>query len=89
MTHSYKKHPYCHVVKKDSSFKKIYNRRIRRRKLECPDGMSYKKLNESWEIEDLSDTITFEQYKNSPWIKIKNISEEQMYRDWYKYYKSK
>ncbi len=49
MSRSYKKHPIATIRR--SSYKKIYNRKIRR----CKDPAAirlYKKFNNSWEIRD-------------------------------------
>lgn len=53
MSRSYKKHPYFLMIG-DKSFKKIYNRRIRRTHLvdDIDSGGSYKKFNDSWNICD-------------------------------------
>lgn len=51
MSRSYKKHPVCNFVKPDGSWKKIYNRKVRRI-LDVPSGNWYRKLGESWNIHD-------------------------------------
>lgn len=56
MSRSYKKTPYCHYVKKDNIYKKIFNKKIRRTKLlqENDQPGTHKKLNETWYIDDYS-----------------------------------
>ena len=72
MTRSRKKTPCCHCAGHDGSWKRIYNRRLRRNPIDYengvasfPDGMAYKKLNCPWNISDLKSThVTFGQYLN-------------------------
>lgn len=53
MSRSRKKHPLIQCCG-DKSFKKIFNRRFRRKKdLDFPSGNAYRKTNESWEICDI------------------------------------
>jgi len=59
MGKSYRKHGFCHYVKKDSEMKRIFNRRIRRVPIDFAEGVStladggaYKRANEPWEICD-------------------------------------
>lgn len=86
MSRSYKKHP---VIKyagcKD--FKKLYNRRLRRSNKigieDIPNGGAYKKFNESWNINDIEEMCTWEEYQF--WY----ADEEESYRWWYKTYKAK
>ena len=55
MSRSYKKHPIIQGCG-DKSLKKIFNRRLRRRKqLDYPSGNAYKRepSNNSWEICDV------------------------------------
>ena len=67
MTRSRKKTPCCHIVKKDSWFKGHYNRKLRRTPIDfdegvssIPDGMAYRKANESWMIDDFRSVgVTF------------------------------
>lgn len=53
MSRSYKHTPSCNVVKPDGSFKRFFNRRLRRsHMLDLPQGNAYRKLNETWKIHD-------------------------------------
>lgn len=70
MTRSRKKTPCCHVVKPDPWYKPIFNRKLRRNPIDfdegvstIPDGMAYRRANESWLIYDWKDVgTTFEQF---------------------------
>lgn len=51
MSRSRKKHPIVRCG--DTFYKKIFNRRFRRKKdLDFPSGSAYRKTNESWDICD-------------------------------------
>lgn len=59
MSRSRKKTPCCHIVKKDTWFKRHFNRKLRRAPIDfgegvssLPDGNAYRKANESWLIDD-------------------------------------
>jgi len=59
MSRSRKKTPCCHIVKRDGFYKGIFNRKLRRQPIDwdegvssVPDGMAYRKANESWLIDD-------------------------------------
>lgn len=88
MSRSYKKHPYFQLAG-DKSFKKIFNRRIRRNKLtdDINSGSSYKKLNDSWDICDWRTYYSWNMFKKS------NIqffdTEEECYSHWKKHFGSK
>ena len=63
MTRSRKKTPCCHCAGKDNTWKKIYNRRLRRipnigddDASTIPDGGYYRKMNCTWNISDLKCT---------------------------------
>ena len=54
MSRSRKKHPLIKCAG-DKGFKKIFNRKFRRKKdLNFPSGNAYRKANESWEISDIT-----------------------------------
>ena len=71
MTRSRKKTPCGHYVNKQTWFKGLYNRKLRRRPIDwdngvssMPDGNAYRKANESWEIDDYRTTfVAFEAYR--------------------------
>lgn len=53
MSRSRKKHPLIKCAG-DKGFKKLFNRRFRRKKdLDFPSGNAYRKTNESWDICDI------------------------------------
>ena len=65
MTRSYKHTPCCHCAGHDGSWKRIFNRKLRREPIDyiegvssLPDGMAYKRANESWDISDLKEVGT-------------------------------
>lgn len=103
MSRSYKKHPIIKYAGcKD--YKKLYNRRLRRSNKigleDIPNGNAYKKMNESWNINDIVDGCTWPEYKimsdewdrhyeNTGWSIFNKRTEEEKYRDWYKCYKGK
>lgn len=72
MTRSRKKTPCGHYVKKDTWYKNVFNRKIRRNPINwdegvssMPDGMAYRKANESWLIDDYRVVgITFDDYRD-------------------------
>ena len=74
----------------DTSWKKIFNRKLRRKykkDLDFPNYNAYRKMNESWSIADVRTLITFEDYKD--WYKDSGMTEEEMYAEWKREYKSK
>lgn len=70
MARSRKKTPCCHCAGHDGSWKRIYNRRVRRNPIDfregvssVQDGSAYRRMNESWEISDLKVThLTYGEY---------------------------
>lgn len=65
MSRSRKKTPCCHCAGHDGSWKRIFNRKLRRNPIDMregvstlPDGMAYRRANESWEISDLKEVGT-------------------------------
>lgn len=88
MSRSYKKHPIIKYAGcKD--LKKIYNRRLRRSNKigleDIPNGNAYKKMNESWNINDITDWCSWEECKQ--WNFVEDTPEG--YRWWYKTFKGK
>ena len=89
MTRSRKKTPCCHIVKKDTWFKGHYNRKLRRAPIDfaegvssIPDGMAYRKANESWEIADWKDVgRTYGEY--DPWRECSEEERRNSYERWY------
>lgn len=74
----------------DTSWKKIFNRKLRRKyknDLDFPNYNAYRKMNESWSIADVRTLITFEDYKDL--YKDTGMTEEEMYAEWKREYKSK
>lgn len=74
----------------DTSWKKIFNRKLRRKyknDLDFPNYNAYRKMNESWSIADVRTLITFEDYKDL--YEDSGMTEEEMYAEWKREYKSK
>lgn len=74
----------------DTSWKKIFNRKLRRKyknDLDFPNYNAYRKMNESWSIADVRALITFEDYKDL--YEDSGMTEEEMYAEWKREYKSK
>lgn len=74
----------------DTSWKKIFNRKLRRKyknDLDFPNYNAYRKTNESWDIADVRSLVSFEDYKD--WYKDSGMTEEEMYAEWKREYKSK
>ena len=74
----------------DTSWKKIFNRKLRRKyknALDFPNYNAYRKMNESWSIADVRSLVSFEDYKD--WYKDSGMTEEEMYAEWKREYKSK
>lgn len=74
MSRSRKKTPSCHVITKQSDFKKIFNRRLRRNFVvdeyegvsAIPDGNAYRRMNESYDIDDYHDVgLIYEEFRAS------------------------
>ena len=88
MSRSYKKTPSCHVVKRDGWYKKHYNRKLRRTHLlDIPSGNAYRKMNESWNIDDFHEVgLSYERFRDSQ-IRMGNYIDEptskMQYREWY------
>lgn len=73
----------------DTSWKKIFNRKLRRKyknDLDFPNYNAYRKMNESWSIADVRTLITFEDYKD---LYEDSGMTEEMYAEWKRKYKSK
>ena len=98
MSKSYKKTPMCCC--KTPSLKKIYNRRIRRKKYkyDISSHCYYKKMNDSWEIKDWISIYSWEEYwwhcnnSYSLWgflYNPENLDRKEEYRKWYTRYKRK
>lgn len=88
MSRSYKKVPCCKDYNR--GMKQRANRHLRRNYLDIPSGRAYKKLFCSYDICDYRFLETFSSYKK--WIlkySHKRYSKEELYRNWYKYYKMK
>lgn len=88
MSRSYKKH---NIIKcaGDTSFKKIYNRKLRRTtKLdEIPNGKAYKRMNESWEIYDFISRCSWEDFKSWNWTQ--DMTQEEAWKEWKRHFYSK
>lgn len=63
MSRSYK-HTACCIMCACKSNKVIANRRVRRHSTELYNGMSYKKLFNSWDIVDWKDLRSFDKCKS-------------------------
>lgn len=97
MSRSRKRNPILKYAG-DTEYKKLFNRNIRRRldnqisfsdedELQLPQGKSYKKMNCSWDIADVCDRWTFEEFKE--YYKNEELTDEDIYRLWGKYFRSK
>lgn len=96
MSRSYKKTPMAKVAdKRPKDWKEIYNRKLRRsNKVDytdestwdaIPNGNSYKRMNEPYNICDYRDSATLDR-----WISFNPTKDmKQNYRDWYTIYKAK
>lgn len=97
MSRSYKKNPWAtdHHVKSTKEKKKFANKKVRHSK-HIPNGSSYKKLTESWDICDFKFTTSWldakKEYENGElsWRTYQCCPTIQSwYRHWYKCYKMK
>ena len=85
MSRSYKKSPVCNCVKTDGTFKKLYNRKVRRM-FDVPSGNYYRKLNESYNIADCNSWCSYEQFQSFAYDR----ADEPSCRDrWERYYRRK
>ena len=86
MTRSRKKTPCCHCAGHDGSWKRIFNRKVRRNPIDydqgvssIQDGTAYRRMNDSWLISDLKCiTATVEDYMDD------GVSEDEA-RNWYEH----
>lgn len=88
MSRSYKKHKWF-KCENDSTWKKIFNRRLRRSN-KCkniPQGSGYKKINCSDKICYYKIECSWANFKKRNFNYFKN--EEEMYAYWKKYFGSK
>lgn len=87
MSRSYKHTPIFKCAG-DTSYKKLFNRWLRRTKDidEIPDGKAYKKMYCSWEIADYTFSCSWEQFKE--WAD-EDKSEEELWAEWKRLYGSK
>ena len=78
MSRSYRKNLVFGWVTRDKDAKKRFNRKIRRTTDfdDIPSGMSYKKFNESWEIDDGKWRVSYEDFKNWHYVNNKMSEEE-------------
>ena len=88
MSRSYKHHPYFKCAG-DTSYKKLFNRWLRRTKgiEEIPDGNAYRKIYCSWEIADFIFNGSWEEFKQ--WSYNEDKSEEELWAEWKRLYGSK
>lgn len=74
----------------DKAFKKIFNRKLRRKykhDLDFPNYNAYRKMNDSYDIADIVSYVPFENYKE--FYKYSGMTEEEMLNEWKREYKSK
>lgn len=90
MSRSYRKHPIMKYAG-NKDYKKRFNRKLRRTAgiEDIPDGNAYKKMNESWDINDIVSRCSWEEYKEYINSYNPREDEEELYRRWYKWYKGK
>lgn len=88
MSRSYKKFP-CYKCAGDKTNKKTFNRKLRRTTgiEDIPSGNAYRKMNESWDINDFVCYCTWENYKG--WECHKNDNEQELYIEWKRTFYSK
>lgn len=88
MSRSYKKHNWEKCAG-DTSYKKIFNRWLRRTKDidEIPDGNAYKKMYCSWDIADFRFNSSWEEFKT--WNYEEEKDEEELWAEWKRLYGSK
>lgn len=81
MSRSYKKGFQCAG---DKSFKKIFNRRLRRSQKcqDIPSGSAYKKYNCSYDIADDRGSVSWESFKSWPGV----YNEEEGWDPWHRGY---
>ncbi len=92
MSRSYKKTPYSGLPK-DQFFKRYANKKLRqlhRQGKDVPDGKSFRKLMNSWNICDYSNIMKFEKFVQFRTRNSLVTSElKELYCKWFKYYKGK
>lgn len=88
MSRSYKKIPYC-GDQTGKFMKKYANRRIRRNKKLKLNNKSYKKYTESWSIRDYYFIETFKNWYKDMKFLYPEMTDEEIYKKWYRYYKMK
>lgn len=99
MSKSYRKGMQCCG---DKTFKKIFNRRLRRSQkcADIPNGAAYKRYNNSWNIADYRGLTTWEDFKTWSWVFNKTDGwnpkgladfndEKGAYAHWKRHYASK
>lgn len=93
MSRSYRKTPiitdgFLHSPQ-SKKMKRIFNRKLRRSKVELPDGCGYKKANESYDISDYKFHVSWDDYKSWKWVQESGMTDEEKWADWSKTYRGK
>ena len=88
MSRSYKKVPYG-GDKKDKFMKNYANRILRRNKNLILNHKSYKKNFERWNICDYYFIESFKSYSKIAKKLFPEMTDNEIYMDWYRYYKMK
>lgn len=89
MSRSYKKYPHWKCEKSCKIGKKIANNKVRsylKSDKEIPNGKSYRKIYDSWDVCDYSSSFTLNEWNK--WTKRWGYKENNYY-EWYKTYKMK
>lgn len=88
MSRSYKKAPRLGVIE-NKSYKKIFNRRIRRAHLTdtINNGGSYKKLNERYNLCDYEEFCSWDEFQRKNLNKY--LNKKEAFVQWWKWYKQK
>lgn len=95
MSRSRKKTPSCHVIAKQSDFKKIFNRRLRRNFVmdenegvsAIPDGNAYRRMNESYNIDNYTEVgLTYEEFRASLLKRGTFVNEKTCRQDYERWY---
>jgi len=71
MSRSYKRTPCCDRIMRHTKYKKIFNRRIRRKRdLDLPSGGRYRRMCESWDICDFDGRVLMSYERWCEWNEI-------------------
>lgn len=100
MSRSYKKNPWVTDNVHSKERKKVANNKVRtsvkHEEEMLPQGSTYKKIHESWEIHDYAFRQTkraalqwWYKHNTEPYVIKKYPNEKAVLREWYKYHRNK